>query len=333
VLMFRRTAPRTTLAVSTAALAVYIARDYTGGPIFIAPVIAMYEVAAAYPRRKWLEAVGASAAVLTVVGVAAAPDRGAGLHYVLYLSWAVGAGFLGDATRSRREYLVGLEERNRQLVEAQDQEARRQVAEERVRIARDVHDVVAHSLASINIQAAAGVHVADRGHPDQARAALVAIKQASGEALNDLRATLGTLRTDDEHAPRAPAASLRELDVVVDRTVQAGLPVQVRTHGSTDALSPTVDAAAYRIIQEALTNALRHAHASEAIVTVTANGNSLEIEVCDDGEGATSVSDGGHGLAGMRERAEGLGGTLTITTAPRAGFRIAARLPVDGNPA
>jgi signal transduction histidine kinase len=206
------------------------------------------------------------------------------------------------------------------------------VAEERLRIARDLHDVVAHSLASINIQAGAGAHVA-AAHPDQAAAALAAIKVASKDALDELRQTLGVLRSGrdaaTEAAPRAPLPSLTRLDALVERTTRAGLPVEVIVDGAAP-LPAAVDAAAYRIVQESLTNALRHAGpAARATVRLTYRADALEIAVEDDGLGSTALNDSpGHGLVGMRERAAGLGGTLDAGAVAGGGFRVRAVLPV-----
>jgi signal transduction histidine kinase len=194
--------------------------------------------------------------------------------------------------------------------------------------------VVAHSLASINIQAGAGAHVAP-AHPDQAQAALLAIKQASKEALEELRMTLGVLRTGDESAPRAPLPSLARLDTLVTRTEGAGLTVSVDVQGSVVALPAPVDAAAFRIVQESLTNALRHAGpAARASVTLTyAADGSLVIDVVDDGLGNASAGGTpqngttGHGITGMRERALGLGGTLQAGPVAGGGFRVHAELP------
>ena len=164
----RRRYPIGVLAVNTAAVLVYTLRDYPGGPVYLAPVIAMFTVGQTYERRRWIPVVLASSLLITAVGVVTADgDDSSGWFHAVYSSWAIAAGFLGDAARNRREYLLGLEERARFLEESRDEEARRLVAEERLRIARDLHDVVAHSLASINIQAGAGAHVGD-AHPDQA---------------------------------------------------------------------------------------------------------------------------------------------------------------------
>lgn len=331
-LAWRRCFPTAVLSVTTAALAIYIARSYPGGPAHLAPVIAMYTVASCYERRRWVTAVGAAAATLALVGLLFAENDSAGVFVILYFSWAAAAGFLGDAARSRREYLEGLEERNRRLEEAHEEEARRRVAEERLRIARDLHDVVAHSLSSINIQASAGAHVAAR-HPEQAERALAEIKRASKEALDELRMALGTLRSssDDETAPLAPQPSLARLEALVERTRKAGLRVDVEVRGSPVVLAGPVDAAAYRIVQEALTNTLRHANATHAVVSIVCASGSVHVEVVDDGNGAPAGGShrAGHGLVGMRERALALGGTVEVGAAAGGGFRVHAYLPAQ----
>ncbi len=291
----------------------------------------MYTVAATNDRRTWLTSAGAAWVVVLVASFSFGAEHGLALYQLLYLSWILAAGFFGDAARSRREHLVGLEERNRQLVESREEEARRRVAEERLRIARDLHDVVAHSLSSINIQAGAGVHVADR-HPDQALDALLAIKLASSEALGELRATVGMLRADDEAAPRAPAPSLVRLDALVARTAQAGLPVDVEMHGTPTPLPEPVDAAAFRIVQESLTNVLRHAGPTRATVSIAYAPHYVEVDVRDKGVGGRTADDGtGHGIAGMRERATALGGSLQAAPRPEGGYRVTAHLPTNGD--
>jgi signal transduction histidine kinase len=186
---------------------------------------------------------------------------------------------------------------------------------------------VAHSIASINVQAGVAVHVIDR-NPEQARNALLAIKQTSKEALTELRATLGLLRQGGESLPRTPAASLVQLDSLVATAARAGLPVEVSVRGEARPLSPAVEAAAYRIVQESLTNVVRHADAAGATVSVAYGPESLEIEVLDDGTGASGVDGSeGHGITGMRERAAAVGGRVDAGPRPEGGFRVWARLP------
>jgi signal transduction histidine kinase len=328
-LALRRRFPLSVLAVSTGAMTIYALRDYSGGPVYLGPILAMYTVGTAYPRRVWMPAVVASVGTISVVGAVMAPDTPKVLFHLVYFTWGIGAGFVGDAGQSRREYLLGLEERARYLEESREEEARRMLAEERLRIARDLHDIVAHSLASINVQAGAGAHVG-RAHPDQAVHALLAIKAASKDALEELRATLGMLRaSDDETAPRAPVPTLARLDALVDRTEQAGLPVTVSVTGRVEALPAAVDAAAYRIVQESLTNALRHGGPdARAAVAIEFGPDSVEIDVTDTGLGAAAVNGAsGHGITGMRERAAGLGGSLAAAPAPGGGYHVHAVLP------
>jgi signal transduction histidine kinase len=325
----RRRFPMTVLVVSTLAIVVYAGRQYSGGPVYLAPIFAMYTVGAAYPRRQWAIAISASAALITVVGFLSFADTGVRWFHIVYFTWCIAAGFVGDAARSRRDYFAGLEARNRSLEESREEEARRRVAEERLRIARDLHDVVAHSLASINVQAAAGAHVA-AAHPDQAQAALDAIKRASKDALDELRTTLGALRSgvDGAAAPRAPVPSLQRLDALVERTRAAGLPVTVTVEGSAGPIPSAVDAAAYRIVQESLTNTLRHAGPAAAVVTITYLSDAVELDVRDDGLGSAVLNTSpGHGIAGMRERAIALGGSLETRAVAGGGFRVHAVLP------
>jgi signal transduction histidine kinase len=328
-LAWRRRLPDLVLGVSSGAMLLYTIRHYSGGPVYLAPIVAMYTLATLTPRRHWLIGVVLAAGVLSVAGAVQASGTGTTFFHLVYFTWGLAAGFVGDSARSRREYQESLEARARSLEESREEEARRRVAEERLRIARELHDVVAHSLASINIQASAGAHVG-AAHPDQAVDALLAVKAASKEALDELRVTLGMLRApDDQTAPRAPLPSLERLGGLIARTREAGLPIELAVSGSA-ALPAAVDAAAYRIVQESLTNALRHAGpAARARVSITYTPDALEIEVADDGLGSTAYSDHpGHGIAGMRERAAGLGGTLEAGAVRGGGFVVKAVLPV-----
>jgi signal transduction histidine kinase len=202
---------------------------------------------------------------------------------------------------------------------------------ERLRIARELHDVVAFSFATISVQAGVGVHLAD-GRPDMAAEALRAIKTISGQASRELREILGVLRRTAS-AGDAPFHGLAGLDPLVATTTAAGLPTRIVVSGEARSLPPAVDRAAYRIIQESLTNALCHAGQASARVTVRYEPDRLVIEVLDDGRG-TERSErrpepgGGHGIAGMRERALALGGELDAGSHPLGGFRVRASLPV-----
>ncbi len=256
------------------------------------------------------------------------------VYMVAFVGWAGGAVFLGSAQHNRRAYLAELEQRARDLEETREEEARRRVAEERLRIARDLHDVIAHGIATIHMQSGAALHVLDR-HPEQAAPALAAVKQLSKQTMQELRATLDVLRSDDgEAAPLAPTPGLDRLNALVDVSRRAGLPIELEIVGAPAAPPPVaVDLAAYRIVQESLTNVMRHAgERARATVTVSHEADAVEIDIVDDGLGAAAgvPANGGHGIVGMRERAATVGGTLVAGANPGGGFRVHARLPYNG---
>jgi signal transduction histidine kinase len=241
---------------------------------------------------------------------------------------------LGAAVRNRRDYLAALLDRAETAERTRDEEARRRVGEERLRIARDVHDVVAHAMVAINVQAGVGAHLLDRD-PERARRTLEDIKKASGEALSDLRSTLGMLRTDaaegpgDAGAPVRPAQGLRELDDLGDSLRTAGIEVEVDIDPAALTLPASLTSTGYRIVQEALTNVVRHASGSRARVRVAYDGGRLVIDVRDDGGAADPAAPlgAGQGVRGMRERALALGGTLEAGPQPDGGWRVVAALP------
>ena len=331
VLALRRRVPMVVLFVITTALALYGLRDYPGGPIYFTWIGAVFavSVSARGPVKVWVPA-AVSTGLILVTGL-----YSAGLVAALFVSWAAGALLLGGSIRGRRAERAVMEERARHLAETREEEARRRVAEERVRIARDLHDSVAHSLTGISVQAGVGARVLD-DRPEDARASLLAIKHASGEALADLRATLRMLRSD-EAAPRQPIAGLDRLPSLIESSRAAGLPVEVVIEGGPRPLPPAVDAAAFRIVQESLTNVIRHAGPAHATVAVRHHEGGVEIEVTDDGRGAVASNGGaegrtggggGHGLAGMRERASLLGGEFYAGTRRSGGYHVRARLPL-----
>ena len=212
-------------------------------------------------------------------------------------------------------------------VAARASDAERRLGEERLRIAREVHDVVAHAMVAINVQAGVGAHLIDED-PAQAREALLHIKRTSGEALTDLRATLGVLRDPEQAAPVGPSAGLRDLDGVADQLRAAGVEVVVDVD-TVAAVPAPVGTASYRIVQEALTNVLRHAGAHRVLVVARADEAVLTLVVSDDGGGrAPETTGAGAGLRGMRERAAALGGTLTAGPADGGGWRVEATLPL-----
>jgi signal transduction histidine kinase len=203
-----------------------------------------------------------------------------------------------------------------------------------VRIARDLHDIVAHNIAGISLQAASGAHVAET-HPDKAREALLAIKDASRQTLDELRSTLHLLREGEDDAPLAPTPGLDELDDLIESVRANGVPTTLEVLGDVGAVPEAVAGAAYRIVQESLTNVMRHAGPAKATVSVDRVGDGLVVRVEDDGRGASANVDGpaGHGLSGMHERALALGGSVEAGPRPGGGYRVRAWLPVEPPPA
>jgi signal transduction histidine kinase len=218
-------------------------------------------------------------------------------------------------------------ERRAQAKSGMELDARHRSDEERVRMARELHDVIGHNISLINIQAGVGLDLMD-ADPEQARAALAAVRAVSGQALGELRAMLSALRDRGEEAPRAPAPGLERLPELISLTSVAGLTVTTNVSGRRRALSAAVDLAAYRIVQESLTNVARHAGPASATILLTYGEDDLHIEVTDDGYAASSHAAGaGTGIPGMRERAFALGGQLEAGRLPGRGFRVRARLP------
>ena len=336
-LLARRRWPLGVLAVTVAAGLAYAARTYPEGPSQLAVFPALWTVALTVPRRQaWLAA-----------GVTAL--EAAGVELVLYgdtmfdgepLYAAVAvlaAMWWGEAVRARRAYLAELRDRAEWAERTREEEARRRVDEERLRIARELHDVVSHTIGVISVQAGVAAHLLHR-RPDKAAESLAAIRQASDEALGELHAMLGVLRHGGGDggggaAPLTPAPGLGELDALVAQAAGAGLEVRVSLEGEARRLPPAVDLACYRVVQESLTNVVRHARASQAEITVTHAGDRVTVEVTDDGRAGGNGQRGGsgQGILGMRERARALGGSLEAGPRPEGGFRVLASLPV-GSP-
>jgi signal transduction histidine kinase len=224
-----------------------------------------------------------------------------------------------ELIRVRNQRAVAV--RNRQA-----EERRRQAMQERMDIARDLHDVVAHNISVINVQANTALHLMDR-QPERAREALTAIHEVSRQALGELRSVLGVLRAAAGRAPLVPAPGLDRLDELTAHTRTAGIAVRVEREGVPRPMPASVDAAAFRIVQEALTNAVRHSGGDAATVRLSYDPDALTIEVDDDGQAAAAPRPG-NGMAGMTERARALGGTLDAGPRPGGGFRVLARLPI-----
>jgi len=245
----------------------------------------------------------------------------------------VAAAILGDNIRTRREYLRAVEDRAAQLEREHEANASRAAAEEQARIAREVHDVVAHNLSVIVVQATAAERVF-ASDPADAKRALGAIGSTARQALDELRRVLGVVRTGEERSPEfPPQPTLAELEPLLEQVRAAGLAVDLQRTGEPYELSPALELSAYRIVQEALTNTLRHGEARHAFVTLRFDSDAVDLEIIDDGSApAPGNGNAGRGLIGMRERAAALGGRIEAAPTPTGGFRVAAHLPTPEAP-
>jgi signal transduction histidine kinase len=365
-LIWRRRAPWTVLAFTYALSATFIALRPVDErmPVILAAAVALCTVAARTDRATtWV--IGLLACVgLTAVAMATGPGHWYRQANFAVFAWTGMAAAAGDAARSGRAYVAAIEERAARAEQNREQEARRRVAEERMRIARELHDVVAHHIALVNVQAGVAAHVMDN-RPDQAKQALAHVREASRSALDELRATVGLLRQSGEpEAPMEPAPGLGVLDQLVDDFRRAGLRVTVEARGGVGEqdrewtgpaapLPASVDLTAYRVIQESLTNVQKHAGpGAGAAVRIRRDPGALEVVVDDDGvsDPSTDVEEvllpaqdraaadtrrpaGGHGLLGMHERAAALGGVCRTGARPGGGYRVWVRLPLPAQPA
>jgi signal transduction histidine kinase len=328
----RRRFPLAVLATSVASALAFAALGLP--PFFLGPAILVpvYTVAAYGDRRGSLAGL---AAVEVALAFAAVRLTGVGVEPVAWVQFAliIGAAWLlGRFVGVRRVYATKLEQRTAELEQAREELARRAVSEERLRLARELHDVVAHSISVIAVQSGVGAHIANT-QPKEAAKALAAIEATSRTALTELRRLLGVLRQDGEpQGDLAPAPGLADVDTLLGEVAKAGLAVRLRVEGTPWQLPAGVDLSAYRIVQEALTNVVKHAGPARAQVTIRYGDRDVTVEVTDDGRGAAApAGDGrvatGHGLIGMRERVAAFGGDLEVGPRPGGGFRVAARLP------
>jgi len=330
VLTWRNRWPLAVLAVSTAAVTGYTLLDYVNGAALLAPAAAVYAVACNVTVRRALATSALSLIALVAATAARNPFGTAAGGPIVVLPVLIAAACLGGiAVANRRAFVASIQAR------AED-EARRRIDEERLRIARELHDVVAHTMSTINVQASAAATVLTE-RPDAAAEALQAIRTASKNGLRELRAILNVLRQADDADPTAPAPGLAQLDALVAGASQAGLPTMLTVTGEAVPLPAGVDLAAYRIIQESLTNAIRDAGPASATVALAYHDGRLLIEVADTGRGGPAAGardvggavapHAGHGLVGMRERAATAGGTLQAGPGSGGGFTVIATLP------
>ncbi|HEY3509655.1 MAG TPA: sensor histidine kinase [Kribbella sp.] len=319
-LFWRSTRPVPVLWVIVGATLAYMLREYPWGPVVIPFVIAVFTtIRLGHRIAGWAGLI--SLYVGHVGGRMILGLNQDGIYQVLL----VGAcfcvlGFLAELFRAHRDRVTA-------AARTRKEEELRRAGEERLRIAQELHDVVAHHISLINVQASTALHLVDR-QPEQAAPALSAIKDASREALVELRSIVGILRQSGEAAPRQPVVGLDHLDHLVSRTARAGLEVHKIIHGDPRPLPTGLDRAAFRIVQESLTNVVRHARATSATVRIQYGEQALVVQVDDNGESLTAQPKEGNGISGMRERATALGGTLTANRTPTGGLRIIANLPL-----
>jgi signal transduction histidine kinase len=344
VLPLRHRAPLVVMAATTVGGMLVGPLDLLLTPLIVAPaVITAYTLAVRTERRLAAAVLFASTGLLV-----------ASTAFTESLSWQdatrlgavaafpVVAGVLGHSTQNRRAYLAAVEERAWRAEESRDSEARARVAEERVRIARELHDLVAHQITLANAQATVAAHIFDT-RPAQARKSLDELVETTSDALDELRATVGLLRqTGDAAAPAEPAPGLARLPTLLESFRRAGLEVSVHEEGTARPLPPGADLTAYRIIQEALTNVTKHAGTGSAQVRLGWTRDRVSITVADDGGGARAMPIGstgpvvstasdrapGYGLIGMRERATAAGGQFSAGRRPEGGFLVSTHLPL-----
>ena len=326
-LSWRSTRPVAALVGAIVPIWVYWAADFPGGPVFLAQIIAVVTVIWTGRRAVAWTALAAGFVGFGWLAPAVAGDPRPTMAGTLALAaWLLVLGTTAEVVKARRE-------RSAEAARTRAEEARRRAGEQRMSVARELHDVLAHHISMINVQAGVALHLLDE-RPEQARTALAAIKQASRESLGELRSVLELLRHGDEAAPRMPAPGLDALDGLVERTTAAGVPVTVRVEGEPRELPAAVSLAAYRTVQEALTNVVRHAGGASAAIQLAYGATELTVQVDDDGRaGAGGSTPGtGSGLLGMADRAAALGGEVEAGPRPGGGFRVRARLPLgDGS--
>jgi signal transduction histidine kinase len=331
VLVWRRRWPVPVLVVSTLAAELFLAPGlrHQSALVLAAPLIALYTVAETTPRRKALAGAGLVIVLIGGTHIIHRPSSWMGADNIALAALGGLAVAAGDASRNRRAYLAELEERARRAEADRDAEASRRVTQERLRIARDLHDVVGHHLALISVQAGVAGHVLD-AQPAQARQSLAYVRQASRSALEELRDTIGLLRDPDEPAaPTEPTVGLAGLDALIAAFDRSGLRVVREVSGAVRPLPATADVTAYRVVQESLTNVCKHGPHPVARLCLDYGADALRIVVDNEGPPtAARPAPHGHGIVGMRERVAALGGSLEAGVRRDRGFRVSAVLPV-----
>ncbi|TMR00311.1 sensor histidine kinase [Actinomadura soli] len=342
LLLLRRRNPVFTLAAIGAVTALYLLRAYPYGPApFSLGVAMMAAVVAGHRLAAWAGTGVGLAAFFGLSALIGVPEkeRGSGGWFspqepsvasaTFVTAWALVVLVTSELVRMRAQ-------RAAETARTRAEEERRQASEERLRMARELHDVLAHNISMINVQAGVALHLMDE-NPEQARTALAAIKEASKEALTEMRGVIGALRSQGETAPRTPTAGLGGLDDLLARARSAGLRVDAEITGDRRPLQAGTDLAAFRIVQESLTNVSRHAGPGPvtARVRIAYGEHEIVVRVDDDGQGVSLLDDpggSGSGIRGMRERATALGGSFDAGPRPGGGFRVRATLPLRAGP-
>ncbi|MFD7405150.1 sensor histidine kinase [Streptomyces sp. NPDC059866] len=335
-LLKHRSHPRIALAVTAVCTVAVIALGYLLTPLLLAPVMAALYWLATHTDRGTTRVYG----ITTMVAVTVAAGASDSMDHVSLLLRTLGPFFwlllplvAGNMTRLRRAYLMAVQARAEHAERTREEEARLRVTEERMRIARELHDVVAHHMALANAQAGTAAHLA-LTNPQQTQKILTDLTGTTSSALRELKATLGLLRQNDDpdSAPLEPSPGLTRLPELISACASAGLTVTVTTEGEPQSLSPGVDLTAFRIVQEALTNVTKHAAAEAAHVRLAYSGSRLLITVSNDGPATAPLPEAaqsrGFGMMGMRERAHSIGGELCAGPRPEGGFEVTTALPL-----
>ena len=349
VIAGRRRWPVAVFVTTAVASLIYYGLDFQDGPTWLALFVALYTLTAYGDGRRSLVIAGVGITVLTICWLVFAADTEPreAIGWVFFrIGAAVMSAALGESVRTRRFIAAEAQERAELAERTREEEARKRVDAERLRIAREVHDTVAHAIAIINVQAGVTAHVLDK-RPEGARETLVAIEQTSSQALREMRAILGVLR--DTNEGRMPYPGLEQIDELTTKARDAGLDIKLETTSPPEPLPSAVGSAAYRILQESITNVIRHVGPTRITVALDYGIDVLEVRVVDEGRrraaagelagqhqpgrhptsnGAGSAAEPGRGIAGMRERCELLGGELTAGPRPDGGFEVRARLPL-----
>jgi signal transduction histidine kinase len=334
-LIWRRTWPLVTLAVALSATYGYVVLAYPRGPYFLAAVVAIFVAVRRAPRLAVWGITGGvylAFAAATMANLTVGDQELGGVSLATYVVAAVWTAFalaVAEATHAQSERFAEGARARAESARARQEQARRQASDERLRIAQELHDVLGHHLSLINVRAGVALHLLDT-QPQQARDALGAIKVASAEALREVRTVLAALKPEGEAAPLAPAPGLAAVEDLAAAARAAGMLVHIERSGEERPVPGEVERAAYRIVQESLTNVRRHAGPeASATVSLQYGPDDLTVRVEDTGVGGEPSTSEGNGIPGMHERATALGGTLTAGPDPDgSGFRVEARLPV-----